>query len=337
MDIHIKGLEKHCRICARALHKYKCKRNCSQYKELLNQAYSINCMDDDEAIHPSKFCPPCFQRAGRIINAKAGEVFYESSVTPFPWVSHMEDGCSICEMITEHSAGGRSRKERKNRGHPGENSMHTLCQHIYTIAPTSLQVAKPLIPSRFQTVGSTVSLADFQCPCCMNILDRPILLSSCQKMICADCWIAHLQGGSEECPGCAEHHELNVQNIQSPPDVVVKLIGGLYVRCEGCQQYVQLQLLAAHVASGCQQHPQLLPDTTVGQLLSQSPCTPTTAVERRVATSLVKRMLAESPEGNVVQLSTGGQVILPKLGNKFQGEHKMPMASIGSSCFLLDL
>lgn len=29
-------------------------------------------------------------------------------------------------------------------------------------------------------------------------------------------------------------------------------------------------------------------------------------------------MLAESPEGNVVQLSTGGQVILPKLGRKFQ-------------------
>ena len=140
-------------------------------------------------------------------------------------------------------------------------------------------------------------------------------------MICADCLIAHLQGGSEECPGCTEHHELNVQNIQSPPDVVVKLIGGLYVRCEGCQQYVQLQLLAAHVASGCQQHPQLLPDTTVGQLLSQSPCTPTTAVERRVATSLVKCMCM------LVQLSTGGQVILPKLGSKFQA-HEIAVARL---------
>ena len=123
-------------------------------------------------------------------------------------------------------------------------------------------------------------------------------------------------GGSEECPGCTDHHELNVKNIQSPPDEVVKLIGGLYV---SCQQYVQLQLLAVHVASCCQQHPQLPPDTTVGQLLSQSPCTPTTAVERRVATSLVKCML--------VQLSTGGQVILPKLGSKFQA-HEIAVARL---------
>ena len=105
MEKHIKGLEKHYRICARPLNKYKCKRNGSQYKELLNQAHSTDCMDD-EAIHPSRFCPPCFQRADCINNAKAGEVFSESSVTPH--VSHMEDGCSICEMITEHSAGGRS-------------------------------------------------------------------------------------------------------------------------------------------------------------------------------------------------------------------------------------
>jgi len=61
------------------------------------------------------------------------------------------------------------------------------------------------------------------------------------------------------------------------------------------------------------------PDTTVGQLLSQSPCTPTTAVERRVVTSLVKCML--------VQLSTGGQVILPKLGSKFQ-VHKIAVVRL---------
>ena len=91
-----------------------------------------------------------------------------------------------------------------------------------------------------------------------------------------------------------------------------KLIGELYIRCEGpaCQQYVQLQNLADHLTSGCQHHLQLLPDPTVGQLLSQSPHTPTTAIERRVATSLVKRMLAESPEENIVELVTGRHVQL---------------------------
>ena len=76
----------------------------------------------------------------------------------------------------------------------------------------------------------------------------------------------------------------------------MKLIGGLYIRCEApaCQQYVQLH----HLASGCRQHLHLPPDPTVGQLLSQSH-TPTT-VEKRVATSLVKRMLAESPKKNIL-------------------------------------
>jgi len=74
---------------------------------------------------------------GRIRDAKAGEIFYESLVTHFPLLSHTEDGCSICEMITKHSMGGKSWKERKNHGRPGENSMHTLCQHIYMTAPLS--------------------------------------------------------------------------------------------------------------------------------------------------------------------------------------------------------
>ena len=72
---------------------------------------------------------------GRTSDAKAGVVFYESLVTHYPLLSHTEDGCSICEMTTKHSEGGRSRKERKNRGRPGENSMHTLCQHIYRLHP----------------------------------------------------------------------------------------------------------------------------------------------------------------------------------------------------------
>ena len=91
----------------------------------------------------------------------------------------------------------------------------------------------------------------------------------------------HMQGGSGECPGCTKDHGLNVDIIQSPPEVVTKIIGGLYIWWEGpaCQQYmyVQLQELSDHVASGCQQHTQLQPDPTVAQLLSQSPHTPTTA------------------------------------------------------------
>ena len=71
---------------------------------------------------------------------------------------------------------------------------------------------------------------------------------------------------------------------------------------------MQLQNLADHLALGCQQHLHLPPDPIVRQLLSQSPHTPTTAIERKVATSLVMCMLAESAEENIVELVTRGQV-----------------------------
>jgi len=116
----------------------------------------------------------------------------------------------------------------------------------------SFQVAQPLSPSRFQAIGPNISLVDFQYPCCTNILNRSIQLSSCGKMVCADCLVAYMQGDSDVCPGCRNHHELGVK-MYSPPEFVVKLIGGLYVGCEAptCQQYVQLQDLANHLASGC--------------------------------------------------------------------------------------
>ena len=78
---HKRGLNKHCRVCAKSMHWFKCKRRCSDYRDLLIQAYSIDCVNDDPEVHPAQFCPPCFQRAGRISDAKAKGAMYESSVT----------------------------------------------------------------------------------------------------------------------------------------------------------------------------------------------------------------------------------------------------------------
>ena len=208
-------------------------------------------------------------------------------------------------MFSQQSVDERPRNERKNRGHPGNNSMHTVWKHLNTIAPTGFQVVQP---SQFHTAASNISLADFQCPSCTNILNRPIQLTLCGKMVCMGCFVAHMKGGSGVCPGCSSHHEHGIDNVQSPPEVVVKLIGRLYT--SGVRALLASNTCSCRIslASGCRQHLQLPPDPTVGQLLSQSPHTPTTAIERRVATSLVKRMLAESPEENIVELVTGGQV-----------------------------
>ena len=67
-------------------------------------------------------------------------------------------------------------------------------------------------------------------------------------------WYTWSVGGSGVCTGCSSHHEHDIDSVQSPPEVVVKLIGGLWCEGPGCQQNVQLQNLADHLALGCQQH-----------------------------------------------------------------------------------
>ena len=57
---------------------------------------------------------------------------------------------------------------------------HTVWKHLDTIAPVGFQVVQPLcISIRFHTAASNSSLANFQCPSCTNILNRPIQLTLC--------------------------------------------------------------------------------------------------------------------------------------------------------------
>ena len=189
------------------MHRFKCKRRCSDYRDLLREAYSIDCVNDPE-VHPAQFCPPCFQRADRISDTKSKGAMYESSVTPFVGQAILKTAvtCVKCSVSSQWVEG----PERRGRTVVTQGTTaHTQSGNISI--PASFQAVQPLYPSRFHIAASNISLADFQCPS----------------------W-------------------------------------GMYIRCEGpaCQQYVQLNNLADHLASGCRQHLHLPPDTTVGQLLS---------------------------------------------------------------------
>ena len=88
----------------------------------------------------------------------------------------------------------------------------TIGKHAASVSTSTIWV----YPSRFHTAASNISLADFQCPSCANILNRPIQLTLCGKMICMDCFVAHMKGGSGVCPGCSSDHEHGIDNVQSP-------------------------------------------------------------------------------------------------------------------------
>ena len=100
MEDNKKGLKKHCRVCAKSMHRFKCKRRCSDYQDLPRQVYSIDCVNDDPEVYPAgSVFPPCSQRAGRISDTKAKGAMYESSVTPFVWKSHSGNSCDMCDML----------------------------------------------------------------------------------------------------------------------------------------------------------------------------------------------------------------------------------------------
>ena len=156
-------------------------------------------------------------------------------------------------MFSQQSVGRRPRKKRKNHDHP-EKKKHTNTS-IPSHPPVFRQYNHHSHLGFTQQHPTSPWLTFSVLYSCANILNCPIQLTLCGKMICMDCFVAHMKGGSGVGPGCSSHHEHSIDNIQSPPDVV-KLIGGLYIRCKGpaCQQYVQLQNLADHLASGYQQH-----------------------------------------------------------------------------------
>lgn len=99
----------------------------------------------------------------------------------------------------------------------------------------------------------------------------------------------------------------------------MKVLGDLLVTCDkvGCTEVVALKNLRKHMDSGCthEMHTFSPSKLTVGQILSRPLTSPPTTAERKAATSVVKRLMGSSPDGeglcatgDIVKLPTAGQV-----------------------------
>ena len=304
--LHVRGTMEHrsqlescCRVCGNTLQPSKSK-SCGAYCDLLGEAYGLDCAADLEQVHPPHFCCSCYQRARRLSQAKKSGTPYTSSLSPFVWSPHSSDSCCICDFFASTSCGGRKRKETKMRGRPAQGSKYTCHRAARELGVVSFGATGPLTPSRFCTPPA-LSLVEVQCPLCGNVLDGPVQLT-CGKLVCSHCLCIWAEQRKSECPGCQQQHDVSPESLQAPPELVTTIIGGLRLRCHvGCGQYVALKDLQAHAAGNCG-HPPLQ------DILLQPPSTPTTALEQQLASNIVQRMLAESPEEKIVELPTGRQV-----------------------------
>ena len=142
----------------------------------------------------------------------------------------------------------------------------------------------------------------------LSMLKQPIELQ-CSNLVCVACccsWIEHR--GELECPCCYDH-QLGKDTVRQPSPVITDLMGQLKIQCNSCKNITTVQQYDHHRKSRCRLYfdsPQL----SVHDILEKSPTTPTIPVEKRVAESLIRRLMAESRDESVIRVPTRGQVII---------------------------
>ena len=162
--------------------------------------------------------------------------------------------------------------------------------------------------------GDIVTFSDhlpptLQCPICCSLVSQPVELA-CNRLVCATCccnWIKYK--GEVECPCCYDHH-LGNDTVKRPSPVVTDLMGGLRIQCSICNKTTTAEQYTQHKTSQCQQYfnsPSPSP-VSVGEILQKSPSTPILPVEKRVAESLIRRLMAETKDDSVIKVPTRGQV-----------------------------
>ncbi len=109
---------------------------------------------------------------------------------------------AVCTSVWTHSLGGRPKKQFKP-GRPVRGSFQSAIQHIKLIASSTFCKQEAVIPS----VTPSQGCFDCTCPICLQIIDKPIELKTCKRLVCADCLCQWLQvSQTTSCPCCYTAH-----------------------------------------------------------------------------------------------------------------------------------
>ena len=205
LELHLKKLEKYCRVCAKVLQAKGTTHLCSENIELL-KTFNIDTTTDEPDTHPRTYCHKCHTIAMKRVHG----AIVETAVVPFEWETHGGDWeghggeCWVCK-----GKGGRPKKGTKERGRPRDGSGKAIANTVLKTAPPSWRAVLPLSLSRFYPPASSLSLHDLQCKVCECVVDRPVK-TPCNNLVCAECISCLVLDvkSSLPCPCCKDCHEL---------------------------------------------------------------------------------------------------------------------------------
>ena len=230
--------------------------------------------------------------------SKAGPYYTHKTVVFEGWCAH-GDSCTVCQHYTTLQRGGRPPKTKK-QGRPPAISSRYCIQHIRQVAPPPFTSPDLKVRVCEQHLGVS-NASEFNCPICLEVLRSPIQLVTCGSVVCAECLCSKVQD-TLVCPCCSLDHLQDFTSIKTAPPLVVNVIGGLCIVCEKCHNHIKLKNYNSHLCTTSPQ--QVLPHTSIDEILNQPLTAPLSALEQKLQTNLARR---SSDEG-ILQLKTGGKV-----------------------------
>ena len=235
-DYHMEVLTKHCRVCAKLLARFKVSYRCADRRDDLEKTFGVVFSNDSPDVQPTSFCHSCYNVLVRARKAREANRLYTPCVQPFNWSAHTNLSCDVCDHFEKAAAGGRPKKQKI--GWPPTTCRRSAIAHLHTIAPPSYFHTADYRSQMIQPPSSSVSIDDLVCPLCSSIVDRPIHLTTCNKLVCMNCQCKKLEEGEFCCPCCTQDRIQNYNTMVQPSPVVMKILGDLQVSCGRCQQRI---------------------------------------------------------------------------------------------------
>ncbi len=166
--------------------------------------------------------------------------------------------------------------------------------HIKLIAPPTFCQQETVIPPHDV----------FECPICMEIVDKPIELV-CGSLVCADCLCQCLRvSKTTSCPCCHLEHLDDLDSIQPPSEITLKALGNMEVKCGNCKKVGKLEHHKAHIDSLCGTQNFKPAPLSASDLLNrhEGPLSP---LEEQVQSSLIQHSMRNS---HILEVKTKGKV-----------------------------
>ena len=229
-DYHKEILANHCRVCAKLLAKFKMSYRCADKAVELEKVFSIVVSSDTPPlVHPLCFCHSCYNVLAQAKKAMAQKRPYNPAIQQFTWSAHSDLDCAVCDHFQNVSSGGRPRKRKVGR--PSTSSTRAAMAHCHQIAPSSFFEAADYRSLVIQSYSSSVLIDDFACQLCSRVVNRPIQLTVCNKLICLACLCKSLDEREFCCPCCGSDHLKDHRTMVQPFPIVIKILGDFHVSC----------------------------------------------------------------------------------------------------------